>query len=1064
MEVTGSFVAIEGIEYYKISNSQKLPPFFIQVASSSDVWIFLSSNGGITAGRKNADGNIFPYTTDDKLNLDYETGSKTLIRVDGKIWQPFEQNGVQKYNITRNIYKSYLANSVILEEINYDLSLTYQYKYHSSEKFGVVKTSKIINNGAKNKNIAALDGLSNIMPYGVNARLQAESSTLVDAYKSAEMVGERLAIYSLTSTINDTPHPIEMLRANVAYNTADFGDVYLDSDIIKAFAADECDKINVECYGKKCGYYLVYERDIAGNSELSYSFVLDNGYDHKMIAEVENFANKNDFTHLFEDIENDTKMLLKIVSKADGIQSSGDKIACATHCLSTLYNVMRGGTFEEGYGFDYPLFVDFVGKRDKNALLNKELLEKISRCETVFDLKEVTKSDELMHRMALEYMPLSFSRRHGDPGRPWNRFNIALKDENGNKTVHYEGNWRDIFQNWEALGLSFPGYFENMVAKFVNASTVDGYNPYRITTEGIDWEKPEPENPFGGLGYWGDHQIIYLLRLLKGLSSHYPKTLNKMLSLHIFSYANVPYIIKDYKDIVADSKNTIVFDFMLDEKLEAAAAEFGSDKKLLQKDGRVYTVSLAEKLLVPLLSKISNLMPGGGIWMNTQRPEWNDANNAIVGIGLSVITVYHTKAYLQFVKEIFSNHDGEYEFSVEVQSWLDKITEILSKYNKNFSGNEKTVLDSMGEVFSEYRSKVYKSGFSSKAAVSTEQIIEFLDSAIAVVDYTIEKNEKDVFVSYNLLKDDFSFSPLYPMLEGQSAVISSGHLSADRVCQLIEKMEKDLYSKEDKYHTLYPINKTTRFYDKNAVSDSFGEIEGIIYSDCNGKLHFVSDIISRDALILRCEANGLSQEMTKKLEDEFERIFSHKKFTGRSGVIYKFEGIGCVYWHQNAKFTLAVLETAQRAAQKGEAIEKIYAAYNKLLEGFIYRKSPAECKALPLEPYSHTSYNKKSEQPGMTGQVKESIIMRRGELGVIVESGEIIFEPKFIRDDEFEGCDEINFSCYGLPFSYKKTGNRSVTIEKDGEKLTLNDLKIPTKESEEIFKRNGEVKAVLVTF
>ena len=42
---------------------------------------------------------------------------------------------------------------------------------------------------------------------------------------------------------------------------------------------------------------------------------------------------------------------------------------------------------------------------------------------------------------------------------------------------------------------------------------------------------------------------------------------------------------------------------------------------------------MTEKLLVLLLTKLTNLVPEGGIWMNTQRPEWNDANNALVGKG-----------------------------------------------------------------------------------------------------------------------------------------------------------------------------------------------------------------------------------------------------------------------------------------------------------------------------------------------------------------------------------------------------------------------------------------------
>jgi hypothetical protein len=51
-----------------------------------------------------------------------------------------------------------------------------------------------------------------------------------------------------------------------------------------------------------------------------------------------------------------------------------------------------------------------------------------------------------------------------------------------------------------------------VIAKFVNASTIDGYNPYRITKEGIDWEVEEPEDPWSYIGYWGDHQVIFFIR------------------------------------------------------------------------------------------------------------------------------------------------------------------------------------------------------------------------------------------------------------------------------------------------------------------------------------------------------------------------------------------------------------------------------------------------------------------------------------------------------------------------------------------------------------------------
>ena len=72
-----------------------------------------------------------------------------------------------------------------------------------------------------------------------------------------------------------------------------------------------------------------------------------------------------------------------------------------------------------------------------------------------------------------------------------------------------------FFRIGRHLLFSYPEFIEGVIAKFVNASTMDGYNPYRITKQGIDWEVEEPEEPWSNIGYWGDHQIIYLLKILE---------------------------------------------------------------------------------------------------------------------------------------------------------------------------------------------------------------------------------------------------------------------------------------------------------------------------------------------------------------------------------------------------------------------------------------------------------------------------------------------------------------------------------------------------------------------
>ncbi|WP_321540400.1 hypothetical protein [Flavobacterium piscinae] len=142
-----------------------------------------------------------------------------------------------------------------------------------------------------------------------------------------------------------------------------------------------------------------------------------------------------------------------------------------------------------------------------------------------------------MIRLCTEYLPLKFSRRHGDPSRPWNKFSINTRSEiDGSKILDYEGNWRDIFQNWEALAYAFPDFIDGMIHKFLNTSTFDGYNPYRVTKSGFDWEAIEPDNPWSYIGYWGDHQIIYLLKFLEFIEKYQPGKLNSYFDKDCFVY------------------------------------------------------------------------------------------------------------------------------------------------------------------------------------------------------------------------------------------------------------------------------------------------------------------------------------------------------------------------------------------------------------------------------------------------------------------------------------------------------------------------------------------------
>ena len=45
------------------------------------------------------------------------------------------------------------------------------------------------------------------------------------------------------------------------------------------------------------------------------------------------------------------------------------------------------------------------------------------------------------------------------------------------------------------------------------------------------------------------------------------------------------------------------------------------------------------------------------------------------------------------------------------------------------------------------------------------------------------------------------------------------------------------------------------------------------------------------------------------IQQIYEEVFDHASFTGRSGSMYGYEGIGSVYWHMVSKLLLAVQET-----------------------------------------------------------------------------------------------------------------------------------------------------------
>jgi len=344
------------------------------------------------------------------------------------------------------------------------------------------------------------------------------------------------------------------------------------------------------------------------------------------------------------------------------------------------------------------------------------------------------------------------------------------------------------------------------------------------------------------------------------------------------------------------------------------------------------------------------------------------------------------------------------------------------------------------------------------------------------------------------------------MLEGQVAVLSSKYLSATMAVEILEAMKQSALFREDQYsYLLYPNKDLPKFINRNTVpKELVGKssllqqlIEDgnthIIERDVNGEYHFngnfknANDLKVALSLLNNTKYKTQVKSDLKLVLDIFEDIFNHKSFTGRSGTFYGYEGLGSIYWHMVSKLLLSVQEACLQAISNNESPEiigKLLDHYYEIHAGIGVHKSPKLYGAFPTDPYSHTPSGKGAQQPGMTGQVKEDILCRFGELGVFVKEGKLQFYPCLLRKREFLNQEKefiyidihkkqnsITLSEKTLAFTYSQVqviyqiaeDNSIEIFNNDNTVNRLDGLIIDVNTSEKIFKRTGEITLLKVS-
>jgi hypothetical protein len=337
------------------------------------------------------------------------------------------------------------------------------------------------------------------------------------------------------------------------------------------------------------------------------------------------------------------------------------------------------------------------------------------------------------------------------------------------------------------------------------------------------------------------------------------------------------------------------------------------------------------------------------------------------------------------------------------------------------------------------------------------------------------------------------------MLEGQVAALSSGKIDADRAIEILETLfESPLYRSDQNSFLLYPMERAQVFLSRNRLSGS--EVRGnpllaalvaakdksIIVPDSEGDFHFhpsfskAADLqlaLDKLALIGGRTLVEMSESSRQSVLDLYETLFQHRRFTGRSGAMHAYEGIGSVYWHMIGKLLVAAQECFWHAVESDQLItqrNRLGELYYQIRDGLGFNKTAGQYGAFPTDPHSHTPASGGARQPGMTGQVKEEILRRFGELGIRIQNGQLHFRPHLLRRREFLlapatfqsiklDIGSLAFTYCGVPIVYRLGDSpMQIRIIQDGNTRSLATDSLTAAQSEQLFQRTKSIRRIEV--
>ena len=1002
-EAGGHLVHAFGEDCYVIEDAQSLPPFLTSVASDSDHWLFVASNGGLTAGRRSPATALFPYVTEDKLaDSPGVTGPVTSLVATraglSALWHPLAECDRLVYRSRQRLYKNVLGTRLVFEEENQDLGLCFRASWRTSDRFGFVRECTLSNRGEGPVAVRLLDGLLNLLPGDADELLQQAYSVLLDAYKQSERFpGSSLAVFTLAAQVVDRPEPREALHATTAWSHGLPGArVHLTAEAHRAFARGAAWPAADSARGQR-GAYLRRGRARARPRRRA---VLAGGGRRGPHPAGRGPPGRR----------------APRPRGAGGGAASGHGPRGGAHRTAADRH-RRGAADRRPDGLGPPPLQRPLQRparrrlrpRDRHPGARLRGLRALGqpaapgratpppwpRCPSWSRERPTWPASSALGDpdldAALARVPAALlqppARRPEPALEP--RSTSGCGTRAAQPVLDYQGNWRDIFQNWEALAPELPGL--RRAAWSPSSSTPrppTGTTPTGSAGTASTGRSPDPGHPWSNIGYWGDHQLVYLLRSSSSRASTTRPRSRPAGAAASSPTPTSPTEFRPYAEIADRTRATPSASTpTAHARIQARAAELGSDGRLLHGEAGLVRVTLVEKLLVPALAKLANFVPGGGhldehpapgVERRQQRAGRlrrvdGDAlpPGAVPGDRWPGCSARWPAAARP------SRPRSPSGWRRRWRRW--RPTGALLGRDVIDDATRGRLMEALGTAAGAYRDTVYQQGFSGRVPVPVDQL---LVAGLAGRDLPAPHHLAGAAGGRPLPRLQRAGAPrlrgrLRPAPPRGDAGGSGGgpHLPGRRRrggLRLLEALRaQPALPRRPAELPALPGPPAARLPGEErhprggaAVGAGAGAPAGRRRRPGGAARRRRDGSASRPtsptptrcadalrALHARGALPDLGEGEVAAVLEVYEAVFNHRAFTGRSGSMFAYEGLGSIYWHMVGKLLLAVQERYLEAAERGAPaalLERLAAHYQAIRAGHGRRREvPGRLGRLP---------------------------------------------------------------------------------------------------------------------